>query len=144
MSSSIRNGKIPIAVSALGAAGRRASSAAALGAFFNICKAWKLSADEEIVLLGCPQKRTYANWKRNPERAALARDSLERVSYVLGIYKALQVLLPDVNSADEWIRKPNAAAIFGGGSALERMLCGNVSDLYIVRCYLDTLKGGGA
>ena len=127
----------------MGATPDRAASAAALRAYFRICKAWGLRSDEEIVLLGRPRARTFSGWKANPERASLGRDTLERISYVLGIYKALQVLLPDAGSADAWIRKPNAAAIFGGGSPLERMLAGNVGDLHVVRNFLDTLKAGG-
>lgn len=135
---------IAVATSAIGSAADRASSCAALRAFFNISNAWGLRPDEEIILLGYPRKRTYSSWKRHPESALLARDTLERISYVLGIYKALQVLLPDPEAADAWIGKPNAAAIFGGGSALERMLSGNVSDLYVARNFLDVLKCGGS
>lgn len=103
-----------------------------------------MNADEELILLGRPQKRAYSSWKRHPERATIARDTLERISYVLGIYKALHVLLPDPDSADAWVRKPSTAAIFGGGSPLDRMLAGNVSDLYVVRNFLDVYKAGGA
>jgi len=85
---------------------------------------------------------TYLNWKTYPEDASLTRDTLERISYVLGIYKSLQLLISDHASSDSWIRKPNKATIFGGGSALERMLTGNVSDLYVVRKFLDVLKNG--
>jgi hypothetical protein len=74
----------------------------------------------------------------------LSRDTLERISYILGIYKALQILLPDAAAADAWIKKPNSATPFGGRSALERMLSGNVSDLYAVRQYLDAMRGGWA
>jgi hypothetical protein len=66
---------------------------------------------------------------------------LERISYVLGIYKALQILLPDATRADAWVRQPNTATPFGGRSALERMLGGNVGDLYAVREYLDAQRG---
>jgi hypothetical protein len=31
--------------------------------------------------------------------------------------------------------------VFGGRSALDRMLSGNVADLYIVRQYLDAQRG---
>ncbi|MGZ5042379.1 MAG: MbcA/ParS/Xre antitoxin family protein, partial [Usitatibacter sp.] len=75
------------------------------------------------------------------ESGALSRDTLERISYVLGIYKALQMLLPSDEAADAWIRKPNAAPLFGGRSAIERMLSGNVADLYEVRRYLDGQRG---
>jgi hypothetical protein len=66
---------------------------------------------------------------------------LERLSYILGIYKALQILLPDEAAADAWIRQPNDAAPFGGRTALERMLSGHVADLYEVRRYLDAERG---
>jgi hypothetical protein len=73
----------------------------------------------------------------------LPRDTLERLSNLLGIYKSLQILLPDAAAADAWVRQPNSAAPFGGRSALERMLAGNVSDLNLVRRYLDGVRGGG-
>jgi hypothetical protein len=53
-------------------------------------------------------------------------------------------LLPDTSAADGWVRKPNHAHIFGGKSALDRMLSGNVADLYVVRKYLDAMRGGWA
>jgi len=74
----------------------------------------------------------------------LSQDTLERLSYIFGIYSALQVLLPKPEAADTWIKKPNTAPIFGGRSALERMLSGQVADLYIVRQYLDAQRGGWA
>ena len=61
---------------------------------------------------------------------------------MLGIYKALQILLPDERAADEWVRRPNSAVPFGGRSALERMSSGQVADLYVVRQYLDAQCGG--
>jgi hypothetical protein len=61
---------------------------------------------------------------------------------VFGIYKALQILLPDAAAADAWVRKANDAQGFGGRSALAKMLSGNVADLYEVRRYLDAERGG--
>jgi hypothetical protein len=58
-----------------------------------------------------------------------------------GIYKSLQILLPEPGAADAWVRKPNTAAPFGGRSALDRMLSGQVADLYVVRQYLDAERG---
>jgi hypothetical protein len=113
----------------------------ALRTFFRIGDAWKLSNDEARKLLGDPPRSTYFLWKKTSE-GQLARDTLERVSYILGIYKALQILLPDAVAADAWVRKPNAAPLFGGKPALQRMLSGNVADLYVVRQYLDAWRGG--
>jgi hypothetical protein len=119
-------------------------AAAGLRAFFNIARDWGLNTDAQMVLLGSPGRSTFFKWKAAPERADLKRDTLERLSYLLGIYKALQILLPDTAAADAWVSKPNQAALFGGKSALERMLAGNVADLLAVRQYLDAQRGGWA
>jgi len=113
---------------------------AGLRAFANIAEAWGLSVADQVTLLGIASRSTFFKWRRerNPR---LPRDTLERLSYLLGIYKSLQILLPDAAIADAWIRKPNAATIFGGRSALERMLSGQVADLYVVRQYLDAQRG---
>jgi len=118
-------------------------AAAGLRAFARIAEAWGLSVEEQLVLLGRPPRSTYFAWRKAPERALLSRDTLERLSNLLGIWKSLQILLPDVAAADAWVRQPNTAAIFGGRSALARMLAGNVSDLHLVRRYLDGVRGGG-
>jgi hypothetical protein len=117
-------------------------SAAAVRAFGNIARLWQLDTQEQLALLGEPPRSTFYKWKKQPESAHLGRDTLERISYLLGIYKALQILLPDEKAADDWIRKPNSAPLFGGRSALQRMLSGNVADLYVVRQYLDAMRGG--
>ncbi|MGZ5131764.1 MAG: MbcA/ParS/Xre antitoxin family protein, partial [Caldimonas sp.] len=56
----------------------------------------------------------------------------------------LHILFPVAERADEWVRKANTAPLFGGRSALDRMLAGQVSDLYVVRQYLDAQRGGKA
>ncbi|MEW5967479.1 MAG: MbcA/ParS/Xre antitoxin family protein [Pseudomonadota bacterium] len=119
-------------------------SAAGLRAFFNIARDWGLNTDDQMVLLGSPGRSTFFKWKAAPESADLKRDTLERLSYLLGIYKALQILLPDAAAADAWVNKPNTAPGFGGKSALDRMLGGNVADLVAVRQYLDARRGGWA
>ncbi len=117
--------------------------AAGLRAFARIAQAWGLSVDEQLSLLGQPPRSTFFAWRKQPDRATLPRDTLERLSNLLGIYKSLQILLPDNAAADAWVRQPNSAPPFGGRSALDRMLAGNVSDLNLVRRYLDGVRGGG-
>ena len=118
----------------------QAAGAVGLRAFARIAKLWHLSIAEQLTLLGLSSRSTYFKWRKEAQ-VRLPRDTLERISYILGIYKALQLLLPDTRAADEWVRRPNEAAVFGGRSALDRMLSGNVSDLYIVRQYLDAQRG---
>jgi hypothetical protein len=119
------------------------TAGAALRTFFNIASDWNLSAVQAMTLLGFDERTrsTYFKWKRDPESARLTKEKLERLSYIFGIYKALQIVLPKAESADGWIHRPNAATPFGGRSALERMLSGNVADLYVVRQYLDAQRG---
>lgn len=110
----------------------------ALRTFFAISEAWGLKEQEQMCLLGLDNRSTFQSWKRGIV-AALSKDALERISYVVGIYKGLHILLP--KTANDWVRKPNKAPIFNGASALDRMLSGNVADLYLVRQYIDGQRG---
>ncbi len=115
-------------------------AAPALRSFFRLAEYWKLRIGEQRKLLGDPPESTFYKWKRQQE-GSLSRDTIERISYLLGIWKSLQILFPDPAQADAWLRRPNQAALFGGDSALQRMLSGNVADLYVVRQYLDAQRG---
>lgn len=119
-----------------------AAAEAALRTFWRLCEAWKLGAQEQATLLGVGRTRLY-QWKSG-KVGALDRHVLERLSYLFGIYAALQILLPVPERANEWVRKPNQAPMFGGASALQRMLGGQVADLFVVRQYLDAQRGGKA
>ena len=123
---------------------RRAVSGPGLRTFFRMAAAWGLSTEEQMTLLGVVTRSTFFKWKKQPEAVTLPKDALERLSYLFGIWKALQILLPDERAADGWLRKRNDAAPFGGRSALDRMLSGHVADLYEVRRYLDAERGGWA
>jgi hypothetical protein len=112
----------------------------ALRSFFRLAEHWKLRIAEQRRLLGEPAESTFFKWKRDQDGNP-GRDVVERISYLLGIWKSLQILFPDPAQADAWLRKPNQAPLFGGHSALERMLSGNVGDLYVVRQYLDAQRG---
>src|SRR5438045_4181086 len=68
----------------------REAGQALLRTFFSIADAWKLSARESMTLLGLRSRSTYHVWKEG-KSGALSRDTLERISYVLGIFKALQM-----------------------------------------------------
>ena len=112
----------------------------ALRAFFSLAERWNLRIADQRRLLGDPPESTFYKWKRLQE-GTLGRDTLERISYLLGIWKDLQILFPDAQQADGWIHRSNQSPLFGGQSALQRMLSGNVADLYVVRQYLDAQRG---
>lgn len=122
--------------------GSAEAAAAAMRTFWRLAQAWQLSVAEQLTLLGVGRTTLY-QWKQG-RVGPLDRHVLERLSYLFGIYAALQILLPVAERANEWIRKPNQAPLFGGRSALDRMLGGQVADLYVVRQYLDAQRGGKA
>lgn len=109
---------------------------------FNIFNQWGLTGAQQMLLLGLSNEKTLYNWKRRPEKTKLTRDLLERTSYVLGIYKSLQILLPDPALADQWLSSPNDNPLFNGAAPLERLLAGHVVDLAVVRNFLDAERGG--
>lgn len=111
-----------------------------LRTFFRIMDTWGIDESLRLRLLGV-SRPTYYRWKRDPGEARLSHDTVERISYVLGIYKALQILLPDPQAADTWVKRPNRNPLFGGRAPLERMAAGNVADLYVVRQHLDAQRG---
>jgi uncharacterized protein (DUF2384 family) len=117
------------------------ASAVAKKAFFRITSLWRVTNEQAQVLLGNPSRSTYFSWKKGGG-GNLSKDAFERISFVIGIYKALQILFTDEAQADAWVSKPNEA--FGSRSALERMTGGNISDLHAVRAYLDYVRGGGS
>jgi len=121
-------------------ANAQSQSAAALKAFFQIAEAWELNADEQMKLLGSPARSTFFKWKKEPP--ALPPDTLERLSHILSIYRNLELLLPEPGAADRWVKAPNQAPLLAGKSALERMLFGQVADLYAIRQYLDAQRDG--
>lgn len=116
-------------------------AAAGLKAFFLIAERWRLSADEAMTLLGRPARTTFYRWRRG-EAVGATPDLLERLSHVIGIHQALATLFPEPARADAWLRRPNAAPLFGGAPAMDRLLAGGVSDLWVVRQYLAAEAAG--
>jgi uncharacterized protein (DUF2384 family) len=114
---------------------------AGLKTYFRIAELWQLTPDQQMTLLGITSPSTYYKWKKSPPQK-LSPDMLERLSYIFGIFKALQILLPNERQADTWVRRPNTNPLFGGKPPLERMLSGQVADLYVVRRHLDAARGG--
>src|SRR5690625_7678724 len=93
-----------------------------LPALFNIFSQWRLTGAQQMTLLGLSNEKTLYNWKSRPEKAKLTRDLLERASYMLGIYKSLQILLPDQTLADQGLTTPNDNPYFRGTAQPEQSM----------------------
>jgi hypothetical protein len=109
----------------------------ALKGYFGIMELWNASPGEARTILGSPSPSTFFAWKRG-DPARPSDDTLRRIGYVAGIYKALQILYSDAALADRWIRAPNKA--FGGQAPFDRMTAGDITDLAAVRAYLDAAR----
>jgi Protein of unknown function (DUF2384) len=120
---------------------RKRLSASGLKALFNIAECWKLRSEEVRELLGGVANGSYFEMKKNPESKVLDADQMYRVSYLIGIFKALNILHSQA-LADEWVRLPNSNRIFGGRAPLEYMIRGGVSAMQTVRRLLDARRGG--
>ncbi|MBT8768887.1 MbcA/ParS/Xre antitoxin family protein [Metapseudomonas boanensis] len=113
----------------------------ALKFFFNLMDKWGCTKEQQRTLLGSIGNTTYFSYKKLPS-VRLPHDTLERISYLMGIHKALRILFSNQEArAYEWVHKPNSAAPFNGRSALEYMLGGQVVDVADVRRYLDGVRG---
>ncbi len=119
---------------------RERLSPSALKAFFNIVGRWSIRDEDARVLLGGLSNGPYYSWRKDPERT-LDTDMLTRVSYLIGIFKALNVLYGE-KLADEWVRLPNQNPIFSGRTPLVYMMAGGVAALQTVRRLLDARRGG--
>lgn len=110
----------------------------------NLFKAWKLSDAEACILLGDMSPRTWARWKawarwKEGSVGRIDRDLRMRMAHLMGIHKGLRYLFRDAARGYAWIRKPNTA--FGGLSALDLMLRGEISDLAALREWLNAERG---
>jgi hypothetical protein len=120
---------------------RERLSRSALRGFFRLAERWKLRDEDARELLGGLSSSAYYEWKKNPERL-LEVDRITRISYLVGIYKALHILYGD-KLADEWVKLPNTNTIFAGRAPLDYMKAGGLLAMQTVRKLLDARRGGG-
>ena len=112
--------------------------AAMARAVVNLFDRWGLKDEQSRILLGSLSATTWARWKRG-EIARVPRDLKTRLSNLMGIHKALCLVFTDKDRIYAWVKRDNDA--FGGRSALDVMLGGEITDLMRVRRYLDAERG---
>jgi uncharacterized protein (DUF2384 family) len=114
-------------------------SPAAVRAFFSLAAHWKLRDEDARALLGGISNGSFYQLKRAPK--TLDQDKLTRISLLVGMFKALNILY-STKLADAWVQRPNTNPIFGGESPLAHMLKGGVPSMIRVRQLLDARRGG--
>ncbi len=120
---------------------RERLSGPALIGFFNMMKAWNVRDEDARILLGGVTNGPYYDMKKHPQRKVLEVDRMYRVSYLLGIFKALNILHGE-KLADRWVQLPNSNAMLAGKTPLQYMIEGGLPAMQNVRRLLDGRRGG--
>jgi uncharacterized protein (DUF2384 family) len=119
---------------------RKRLSSAALAAFFMIAHKWDLKGNDAMALLGGVSSGRYFELKRR-HKGALTQDELTRVSLLIGIFKALNILFNE-KLANQWVLRPNSNPMFQDAPPLSAMIRGGVPGMLSVRRLLDSRRGG--
>jgi uncharacterized protein (DUF2384 family) len=118
---------------------RERLSQSAIDGLFAIADKWQLSMERAGELLGGMPRSTV--YKLKTAAGTLSQDQLTRVSYIVGVYKALHILLPD-EPADQWMTRPNDNFLFGGQTPLDFVVRAGIPGLQQLRSLLDAARGG--
>lgn len=115
-------------------------SQSAIAAFFKLAQAWHLRDEASRQLLGGISNGVFYQLKRGRKKK-LDQDKLTRISLLIGIFKALNILYSS-KLADSWVTLPNSSPMFEGEPPLAYMVRGGVPALMRVRQLLDARRGG--
>ena len=119
---------------------RERLSPGAMRAFINLMRAWRIRDEDARSLLGGISNGAYYALKKHPDRS-LDEDRLRRISYLVGIFKALSLLYSDA-LANRWIHLPNNNRMFAGRTPLDYLIRGGLPAFSNVRKLLDARRGG--
>jgi hypothetical protein len=119
---------------------RERLSTPALKAFFNIMARWNVRDEDARALLGGVSNGPFYEMKRKPART-IDTDRLMRISYLIGIFKALKILHGPA-LADQWVQLANTNPIFGGQTPLRFMIRGGLPAMQVVRRLVDARRAG--
>ena len=104
-------------------------------AFRKVAAALALTLPEQAALLGV-SRATVAGWKATPGNDP---DKLDRMALVVGIYGLAAQAFPGERGGEGWLRRPNTAPIFAGGSPLALLLEGRFVSLLRTHDHLQAL-----
>jgi uncharacterized protein (DUF2384 family) len=113
---------------------------AAIVAFFAIVEKWELRNEDAMALLGGASNGRYFQLKKK-HKAALSQDELTRISLLIGIFKALNILF-NHRLANQWTSRPNSNPMFNNAPPLQLLTRGGVPAMLSVRRLLDSRRGG--
>ena len=113
---------------------------AAIAAFFKIVEKWGIRNEAAMLLLGGISHGRYYGLKKTG-RGLLTQDELTRVSLLIGIFKALNILFQQ-GLANQWVTRPNSNPLFHDAAPLQSLTQDGVPGMLEVRRLLDARRGG--
>lgn len=119
---------------------RKRLSPSAIKGFFRIAVKWHLRDEDARQLLGGISTGSFYSLKKN-RAPNLDQDTLTRISLLVGIFKALNILF-SARLASAWITLPNTNPMFRGHTPLAYMLRLGLPGMMHVRQLLDARRGG--
>ena len=132
--------RFDVAANLSDAATRTRLSPAAIKAFLRIMEQWQVRDQDARALLGGLSSGSFYALKKTARRS-LDQDALPRISLLLGIFKALNILYSR-RLANAWMTLPNSNPIFQGATPLSYMLRQGMPGMMEVRQLLDARRGG--
>ena len=108
-----------------------------LETFQSIADGWSLTDDELTRMLGLGHPSELRSLREELSNE-LPCEVLDRIDALYRINVGACRLLQRPGQAELWLRKPNHAPLFGGGSALDFMLAGGLNEIRSVCAYLES------
>ena len=122
-------------------AARKRLSPAGIKAFLRIMDRWGIKDQDARDLFGGVSSGSFYGLKKEPRRRVLDQDTLTRISLLIGMFKALNILYSR-RLADAWMTLPNSNPMFRGSAPLAYILRLGQPGMVEVRQMLDARRGG--
>ena len=116
-----------------------------LRVFAAIADLWDLTQAQRRLVMGSPARSTYLEWLEAAHAhsdVTLPVDVLMRISALLGIHQALQVLHQEERDGVAWLHGPHDGTPFGGRTPLDLVVDGTLEGPLAVREVVDGLASG--
>jgi hypothetical protein len=110
-------------------------------AFLRIAEKWGVKDQDARELLGGMSSGSFYDMKKESTQRVLGQDTLTRISLLVGIFKALNILYSE-HLADSWMTLANSNPMFRGSTPLAYILRLGQPGMMQVRQMLDARRGG--
>lgn len=107
----------------------------------SILEKWGCYTAQKQAILGMT-KSTFHSYQKDPSKAALTREQLERLSCLANIHEALSAVFTNPDNTFGFMRMVNNNPFFNSRTPLSMIENGSLGDLYEVYKHIDAMKNG--